>query len=53
MIKKPNYYKGHFNLTEGKRALLETALDGNISVDFLKILWALSQATEYHDEITY
>ena len=27
VIKKPNYYKNHFSLTEEKRALLETALD--------------------------
>ena len=26
VIKKPNYYKNHFRLTEEKRALLETAL---------------------------
>ena len=25
-IKKPNYYKNHFNLTKKKQALLETAL---------------------------
>ena len=30
VIKKPNYYKNHFRLTEEKRALLETALDVNI-----------------------
>ena len=30
VIKKPNYYKNHFSLTEEKRALLETALDVNI-----------------------
>ena len=27
VIKKPNYYKNHFSLTEEKRALLETFLD--------------------------
>ena len=27
VIKKPNYYKNHFRLTEEKRELLETALD--------------------------
>ena len=27
MIKKSNYYKNHFRLTEEKRGLLETALD--------------------------
>ena len=27
VIKKPNYYKIHFILTEGKQAPLETALD--------------------------
>ena len=27
VIKKPNYYKNHFRLTEEKRALLETASD--------------------------
>ena len=27
VIKKPNYYKIHFSLTEGKQAPLETALD--------------------------
>ena len=27
MIKKPNYYKNDFRLTEEKRELLETALD--------------------------
>ena len=27
VIKKPNYYKNHFSLTEEKRELLETALD--------------------------
>ena len=27
VIKKPNYYKNHFNLTEEKRELFETALD--------------------------
>ena len=27
VIKKPNYYKNHFSLTEEKWALLETALD--------------------------
>ena len=30
VIKKPNYYKNHFSLTEEKRALLQTALDVNI-----------------------
>ena len=30
VIKKPNYYKNHFRLTEEKRALLETALDVTI-----------------------
>ena len=30
VIKKPNYYKNHFSLTEEKRGLLETALDVNI-----------------------
>ena len=30
VIKKPNYYKNHFGLTEEKRALLETALDVTI-----------------------
>ena len=30
VIKKPNYYKNHFSMTEEKRALLETALDVNI-----------------------
>ena len=30
VIKKPNYYKNHFSLTEEKRALLETALDVTI-----------------------
>ena len=30
VIKKPNYYKNHFRLTEGKRELLETALDVTI-----------------------
>ena len=30
MIKKPNYYKNHFRLTEEKRELLETALDVTI-----------------------
>ena len=30
VIKKPNYYKNQFILTEEKRALLETALDVNI-----------------------
>ena len=29
-IKKPNYYKNHFSLTEEKLPLLETALDVNI-----------------------
>ena len=29
-IKKLNYYKNYFSLTEEKRALLETALDVNI-----------------------
>ena len=27
VIKKPNYYKNHFSLTEEEQALLETALD--------------------------
>ena len=27
VIKKPNYYKNHFSLTNEKRELLETALD--------------------------
>ena len=27
VIEKPNYYKNHFNLTEGKRKLLETILN--------------------------
>ena len=27
VVKKPNYYKNHFSLTEEKQALLETALD--------------------------
>ena len=27
VIKKPNYYKNHFRLTEEKQELLETALD--------------------------
>ena len=30
VIKKPNYYKNHFSLTEEKHALLETPLDVNI-----------------------
>ena len=30
VIKKPNYYKNHFSLTEEKRALLETTLEVNI-----------------------
>ena len=30
VIKKPNYYKNHFSLTEEKRALPETTLDVNI-----------------------
>ena len=30
MIKKPNYYKNDFRLTEEKRELLETALDVTI-----------------------
>ena len=30
VIKKPNYYKNHFSLTEEKQALLETALDVTI-----------------------
>ena len=30
VIKKPNYYKNHFSLTEEKRELLETDLDVNI-----------------------
>ena len=30
VIKKPNYYKNHFRLTEEKRELLETALDVTI-----------------------
>ena len=30
VIKKPNYYKNHFSLTEEKRELLETALDVTI-----------------------
>ena len=30
VIKKPNYYKIHFNLTEDRQALLETTLDVNI-----------------------
>ena len=30
VIKKPNYYKNRFILTEEKRAFLETALDVNI-----------------------
>ena len=52
VIKKPNYYKNHFSLTEEKQALLETTLDVNIYVEtFLKILWLPSQATKYHDEI--
>ena len=31
VIKKPNYYKNYFRLTEGKPALLETASDVTIS----------------------
>ena len=30
VVKKPNYYKNHFSLTEEKQALLETALDVTI-----------------------
>ena len=30
VIKKPNYYKTHFRLTEEKRELLETASDVTI-----------------------
>ena len=30
VIKKSNYHKNHFSLTEEKRALLETTLDVNI-----------------------
>ena len=30
VIKKPNYYKNHFSLTEEKRKLLETVLDVTI-----------------------
>ena len=30
VIKKPNYYKNHFSLTNEKRELLETALDVTI-----------------------
>ena len=30
VIKKPNYYKTHFSLTEGMQELLETALDVTI-----------------------
>ena len=30
VIEKPNYYKKHFSLTEGKRELLETILDVTI-----------------------
>ena len=30
VIKKPNYYKNHFSLTEEKPDLLETALDVTI-----------------------
>ena len=30
VIKKPNYYKNYFRLTEEERALLETALDVTI-----------------------
>ena len=30
VIKKPNYHKNHFNLTEDKQTLLETALDVTI-----------------------
>ena len=29
VIKKPNYYKNHFSLTEEKWALLETTLEVN------------------------
>ena len=38
VIKRPNYYKNNFSLTEGKGALLETALDVKIKADFLKFL---------------
>ena len=30
VIKKPNYYKNHFSLTEEKRELLEAVLDVTI-----------------------
>ena len=30
VIKKPNYYKNHFSLTEEKWALFETTLEVNI-----------------------
>ena len=30
VVKKSNYYKNHFSLTEENKALLETPLDGNI-----------------------
>ena len=30
VIKKPNYYKNHFRLTEEKQELLETAVDVTI-----------------------
>ena len=30
VIKRPNYYNNNFSLTEGKRALLEAALDVKI-----------------------
>ena len=36
VIKKTNYYKNHFSLTEEKQALLETTLDVNIYVDWPK-----------------
>ena len=30
VTEKPNYYKNHFSLTEGKRELLEAVLDVTI-----------------------
>ena len=48
MIKKPNYYKNYFSLTEDKRALPETALD--LTIWDQRILEPSSQATKYPDK---
>ena len=47
MIKKSNYCKNHFSLTEEKQELLENVLD------VLKFCSLYKQTAKYHNKIAY